>query len=57
MTNIGPNAQTCLLADEVFPIHPRGRGAGFATSVGAVLTAFLFPIPLNDIGRPRPLPS
>jgi putative MFS transporter len=46
MTNLGPNAQTCLLAGEVFPTSIRGKSAGFAAAfakVGAVLTAFLFP--------------
>ena len=53
MTNIGPNAMTYLIAGEVFPISVRGVGAGFAASVGkigAVLTAFLFPVLLKDIG-------
>ena len=53
MTNLGPNAQTYLLAGEVFPTAIRGYGAGFAASfakVGAVLTAFLFPILLKAIG-------
>ena len=53
MTNLGPNAMTYLLAGEVFPTKIRGVGAGFAASfakIGAVLTAFLFPILLNDIG-------
>jgi putative MFS transporter len=53
MTNIGPNAMTYLIAGEVFPIAIRGTGAGFAASfakIGAVLTAFLFPILLKDIG-------
>lgn len=53
MTNIGPNAMTYLLAGEVFPTHVRGKGAGFAASaakMGAVLTAFLFPVLLKDIG-------
>jgi putative MFS transporter len=53
MTNMGPNAQTCLLAGEVFPTHIRGKGAGLAASfakIGAVTTAFLFPILLKDIG-------
>ncbi|SHO60710.1 Sugar transporter [Pseudoxanthobacter soli DSM 19599] len=53
MTNIGPNAQTYLIAGEVFPTHIRGLGAGFAAGfgkIGAVLTAFLFPILLADIG-------
>jgi len=53
MTNLGPNAMTYLIAGEVFPTHVRGKGAGFAASVakvGAVLTAFLFPILLNAIG-------
>ncbi|MCC9606904.1 MFS transporter [Blastopirellula sp. JC732] len=53
MTNLGPNAQTYLIAGEVFPTHIRGKGAGLAASfakIGAVLTAFLFPILLADIG-------
>jgi MFS transporter, putative metabolite transport protein len=53
MTNLGPNAQTYLLAGEVFPTEVRGMGAGFAASfakIGAVATAFLFPILLADIG-------
>lgn len=53
MTNLGPNAMTYLLAGEVFPTKVRGLGAGFAASfgkIGAVLTAFLFPILLKDIG-------
>jgi len=53
MTNIGPNAMTYLIAGEVFPISICGAGAGFAASfakIGAVLTAFLFPILLKDIG-------
>ncbi len=53
MTNIGPNAQTYLLAGEVFPTRVRGMGAGFAAAfakIGAVMTAFLFPILLAAIG-------
>ena len=53
MTNMGPNAQTYLLAGEVFPTSLRGKGAGVAASfakVGAVLTAFLFPVLLADAG-------
>ena len=53
MTNLGPNAQTYLLAGEVFPTPVRGMGAGFAAAfakIGAVMTAFLFPILLADIG-------
>ncbi len=53
MTNLGPNAQTYLLAGEVFPTEIRGMGAGFAAAfakVGAVATAFLFPILLAGIG-------
>lgn len=53
MTNMGPNAMTYLLAGEVFPTKVRGVGAGFAASfakIGAVATAFLFPILLKDIG-------
>ena len=53
MTNMGPNAMTYLLAGEVFPTKARGMGAGFAASfakVGAVLTAFWFPILLAKIG-------
>lgn len=53
MTNLGPNAQTYLLAGEVFPTALRGKGAGIAASfakIGAVLTAFLFPVLLADAG-------
>jgi len=53
MTNMGPNAQTYLIAGEVFPTAVRGKGAGFAASfakIGAVMTAFLFPILLVGIG-------
>ena len=53
MTNLGPNAQTYLLAGEVFPTAIRGKGAGFAAAfakIGAVLTAFLFPVLLDFIG-------
>jgi MFS family permease len=53
MTNMGPNAMTYLLAGEVFPTKIRGAGAGLAASigkVGAVVTAFLFPILLHEIG-------
>jgi len=54
MTNMGPNAQTYLLAGEVFPCHVRGKGAGFAASfakIGAVMTAFLFPVLLVHVGQ------
>ncbi|MED7818665.1 MULTISPECIES: MFS transporter [unclassified Francisella] len=53
MTNIGPNAQTYVIAGEVFPTHARGKGAGFAASfakVGAIIAAFLFPILISVIG-------
>ena len=53
MTNLGPNAQTYLLAGEVFPTAIRGRGAGFAAAfakLGAVLTAFVFPLVLDETG-------
>jgi MFS transporter, putative metabolite transport protein len=53
MVNFGPNGMTYLLAGEVFPTEVRGKGAGFAASfakIGAVLTAFLFPILLKTIG-------
>ena len=53
MTNLGPNAQTYLLAGEVFPTAIRGKGAGFAAAfakIGAVATAFLFPILLVSLG-------
>lgn len=53
MTNVGPNSQTYLLAGEVFPTALRGSGSGFAAAcgkVGAVLTAFLFPILLDKFG-------
>lgn len=53
MTNAGPNAQTYLIAGEVFPTAVRGSGSGLAAAtgkVGAVLTAFLFPILLGEFG-------
>ena len=53
MTDLGPNAQTYLLAGEVFPTAIRAQGAGFAAAfakVGAVATAFLFPVLLTAIG-------
>jgi MFS transporter, putative metabolite transport protein len=53
MTSMGPSAQTHLLAVEVFPTKIRGKGAGFAAAVGkigAVATAFLFPVLLDTIG-------
>ncbi len=53
MTNLGPNAMTYLIAGEVFPTKIRGSGAGFAASfakIGAVATAFLFPVLLSNIG-------
>lgn len=53
MTNLGPNAMTYLIAGEVFPTKIRGSGAGFAASfakIGAVATAFLFPILLSEMG-------
>jgi hypothetical protein len=53
MNNMGPNAQTYLLAGEVFPTSIRGKGARFAASfakIGAVMTAFLFPVLLADFG-------
>lgn len=53
MTNMGPNAMTYLIAGEVFPTKLRGKGAGFAASfakIGAVMTAFLFPVLLASIG-------
>jgi MFS transporter, putative metabolite transport protein len=34
MTNLGPNAQTYLLAGEVFPTAVRGTGAGLAAAAG-----------------------
>jgi MFS transporter, putative metabolite transport protein len=56
MTNLGPNAQTYLIAGEVFPTAIRAVGAGFAASfakIGACTTAFLFPILLTDIGTAK----
>ena len=53
MTNMGPNAQTYLLAGEVFPTNIRAQGAGFAAAfakIGAVMTAYLFPVFLADLG-------
>ncbi len=54
MINIAPNAQTYLLAGEVFPTAVCRRDAGFAASfakVGAITTVFLFPILLHEIGE------
>jgi len=59
MTNLGPNAQTYLLAGEVFPTKIRGIGAGFAAAagkVGAVMTAFFFPTLLKQLGTEKLLP-
>ena len=53
MTNLGPNAQTYLLAGEVFPTEVRGMGAGFAAmigKVGAVATTYGFPLLLVSVG-------
>lgn len=53
MNSLGPSSQTYLLAGEVFPTAIRGKGLGFAAAVGkigAVATAFLFPVLLNAIG-------
>ena len=52
-TNLGPNSMTYLIAGEVFPTRVRAKGAGLAASfakIGAVLTAFWFPILLKDLG-------
>lgn len=56
MNSLGPNSMTYLIAGEVFPTRVRGLGAGFAASfakIGAVLTAFLFPIVLHQVGTAR----
>lgn len=53
MTNLGPNAQTYLLAGEVFPTQIRGKGAGFAAAFakgGATASAVGFPFLLTHIG-------
>jgi putative MFS transporter len=53
MTNLGPNAQTYLMAGELFPTPVRGLGAGFAAAagkVGAVLTAVALPLLLSRWG-------
>lgn len=53
MNNFGPNSQTYLISGEVFPICIRAKGAGFSASigkVGAITTAFLFPILMNIFG-------
>lgn len=42
-----------MFTGEVFPTRIRGKGAGVAASIakiGAVLTAFLFPVLLRSIG-------
>lgn len=54
MTNLGPNAQTYLIAGEVFPTRYRAVGAGTAASIGkigALTTAFLFPVFLAALGK------
>jgi MFS family permease len=59
MTNLGPNAQTYLLAGEVFPTPLRGLGAGLAAAagkLGAVVAAFGFPLFLAHWGLHRLLP-
>jgi MFS family permease len=59
MTNLGPNAQTYLLAGELFPTSLRGLGAGFAAAagkLGAVLAALGFPLFLAHWGLHRLLP-
>jgi ABC-type phosphate transport system substrate-binding protein len=55
MINLGPNAQTSLLAGEVFPTRLRGMGAGFAAAfgkVGAVATAFRGAEPRHPAAAP-----
>jgi hypothetical protein len=57
MTNLGPNAQTYLLAGELFPVALRGRGAGLAAAVGklgAIAAALAIPALLQRWG-PGPL--
>ena len=53
MNSLGPSSQTYLLAGEVFPTAIRGKGLGFAAAVGkigAVASAFLFPLLLDAVG-------
>ncbi|WP_199899763.1 MFS transporter [Shewanella marina] len=53
MNNFGPNSQTYLISGEVFPVSIRAKGAGFSASIGklgAITTAFLFPILMNTFG-------
>ena len=53
MTNLGPNAQTYLLAGEVFPTAIRGKGAGFAAAfakIGAVAPRSCSPSCSSGIG-------
>jgi len=60
MTNLGPNAQTYLLAGELFPTPVRGLGAGFAAAagkLGAVVTALALPLLLRRWGVPLVLPG
>lgn len=57
MTNLGPNAQTYLLAGELFPTALRGRGAGLAAAagkLGAIAAALAMPVLLQRWG-PGPL--
>lgn len=59
MTNLGPNAQTYLLAGELFPTPVRGAGAGLAAAAGkagAVLTALVLPLLLARFGAAALLP-
>ena len=58
MTNLGPNAQTYLLAGEVFPTAIRGQGAGFAAAFAKIgAGGDRLPVP-HPAGRHRhPLPA
>ncbi len=59
MTNLGPNAQTYLLAGELFPTALRGRGAGLAAAVGklgAIAAALAIPPLLQRWGAGPLLP-
>jgi hypothetical protein len=52
MTNVGSERPDVSAGREVFPTHIRAKGVGFAAGfpkIGAVTTAYLFPVRLADI--------
>ena len=53
MTNLGPNAQTYLLAGEVFPTNIRGKGAGFAAAFAGFAAAVGLVLAMISPGQRR----